>query len=363
MMLDKIEKILRETPGIKAKDIAKNIHAEKKEVNSFLYEHLDIFQIDEQYCWSLKLSELHIQLPSNTWIDCKSFEIALASVGSPLDSEKTSVIFVVPKACKLMLETIARLMALSNQLDYRGKQVTLDFNLNSSALTYLNRAGFFDQLRANITVLPERPKTSAAEVYKGNNENLVEFGAIDPISPDETLPKQLKQSFVSKSDPKYSNAAFTVISELFGNVRDHSESPIPGFVALQFYKRKTPHIQTVISDSGKGIVGTLRPILAEKYPDIAEEIKKSPIPYEKLLLKTVFTKGRISRSNDEGRGLGLKRSAEEASQFNATILVRQEHCEAKFIYRNGKLADFQFLSDLPRLLGTHICFDFPLDQG
>lgn len=362
-MRTKIEEILRETPRIKAKDIAKKLHAEKKEVNSFLYDHLDVFQVDKEYCWALKLPVLHVELPSKKWIDCKSFESALASVGSPLDSEETSIIFVVPKGCNLLLETIARLMALSNQLDYCGKQVTLDFTLSPSALTYLNRAGFFDQLRANVIVLPERPKTSAAEVYKGNSENLVEFGAIDPISPDETLPKQLKESFVSKSDPKYSNAAFTVISELFGNVRDHSESPIPGFVALQFYKGKAPHIQTVISDSGKGIVGTLRPILAEKYPEVEEEIRKSPFPFEKLLLNMVLTKGRISQSNDEGRGLGLKRSNDEASQFDATILVRQEHCEAKFIYKHGKLADLQFSDDMPTLLGTHICFDFPLDQG
>ena len=361
MMQKRIEIILRETPGIKAKDIAKKIHAEKKEVNSFLYDHPDVFQVDKEYCWSLKLPELHVELPSRKWIDCASFESALASAGSPLDSEETSIVFVVPG--NLLLEAIARLMALSNQLDYLGKQVTLDFTRCHSALTYLDRAGFFDQLRANVIVLPERPKTSAAEVYKGNSENLVEFGAIDPVSPDETLPKQLKESFVSKSDPKYSHAAFTVISELFGNVRDHSGSPILGFVALQFYKGKAPHIQTVISDSGKGIVGTLRPILTNKYPDIAKEIGKSPFPFERSLLERVFTKGQISRSTDEGRGLGLKRSTDEASQFDATIMVRQEHCEAKFVYKKGKLADLQFIDDMPRLLGTHICFDFPLDQG
>jgi len=362
-MQKKIEKILSDTPGIKAKDIAKKLHFDKKEVNSFLYEHLDVFQVDEQYCWSLKLSELLIELTSKSWIDCKSFESVLANSGSPLDSEATSIVFVVPEGCGLLLETTARLMALSNQLDHRGKQVTLDFTRSYSALKYLNRAGFFDQLRKDVVVLPGRPKTSAAEVYKGKSENLVEFGAIDPIFPDESLPKHLKESFVSKSDPKYSQAAFTVISELFGNVRDHSESPILGFVALQVYKGKAPHIQTVISDSGKGIVGTLRPILAEKYPDIAEEIGKSPFPYERSLLEKVFTKGRISQSTDEGRGLGLKRSTDQASQFDATILVRQEHCEAKFIYRKGRLSDLQFVDDMPRLLGTHICFDFPLDQG
>jgi hypothetical protein len=363
LMHEKIEKVLRETPGLKAKDVAKKLPADKKEVNSCLYAHPELFQVDDKFCWTLVQSGIRIEFASDCWVNCRLFETAIAQAGSPLGSNEKNIVFVIPAGCRLLLETIARFMALCNQLIYVGKKVTLDFTSSTSAFTYLDRAGFFDQLHKDVAVLPERPETSAAFIYRGNSDNLVEFGAIDPISPDETLPKHLKESFVTKSDPKYSHAAFTVISELFGNVRDHSESPIQGFVALQFYKGKTPHIQTVISDSGKGIVGTLRPILADKYPEIATEIGKSSFPYEKSLLKKVFTKGRISQSNDEGRGLGLKRSTDEASQFDATILVRQEHCEAKFIYKMGKLADFQFTEGMPQLLGTHICFDFPLDQG
>lgn len=361
-MREKIEKILRESLGIKAKDIAKKINASRHEVNSFLYDHKDRYQVDENYLWSLKSSELSIVFPP-IWTDCKAFEDALSKAGSPLDSEEASFRFIFPEGCGLLLETIARLMALSNQLDFYGKKVTLDFTDSLSTLTYLNRAGFFEHLSENVSVLPQRPITSTAIVYKGNSENLVEFGAIDPRKQDVELPKQLKASFVSKSAPKYSQAAFTVISELYSNVHDHSESPILGFVALQSYKGKIPHIQTVISDSGKGILGTLRPILAQKYPDIEKEISNSESPYEKLLLRKVFTKGRISQSEDDGRGLGLKRSSDEASQFDATVLVRQEQCEVKFVYKKGQLVSFEFQDGMPRIFGTHICFDFPLDQG
>ena len=256
-------------------------------------------------------------------------------------------------------------MALSNQLVHYGKHVAIDFTLSTSTFTYLDRLGFFDHLSKDVSVLPNRPETSAASVYKGNSENVVEMGAIDPVTPDESIPKQLKERFVSHAGSQYSQPAFTVLTELFGNVRDHSESPIPGFVALQFYKKhgKHPaHIQTVISDSGKGIIGTLEPILAKKYPELLKEITTSTSPPEKLLLKKVFTQGEISQSDDEGRGLGLKRSSDYASNFGATILVRQERCEAKFFYRNGNLYDFIFEEDMPRILGTHICFDFKLDH-
>jgi hypothetical protein len=99
----------------------------------------------------------------------------------------------------------------------------------------------------------------------------------------------LKQSFVSLvGKNEYSQPAFTVISELFGNVRDHSKSEILGFAALQLYKGKRPHIQTVVSDSGRGIIGTLRPILESKYPKLARKFPLSNPEADALLLKEVF---------------------------------------------------------------------------
>lgn len=364
-MKTRVENLLRESPGIRAKVIARKFQLEKAVVSTFLHAHPEYFQQDGNFCWYLKLPELRIVLPANCWVDCNLFEKTLATTGSPIDSDAQAITFVIPEGCSLLLEAIARLMALSNQLVHYGKHVAIDFTLSIPTFTYLDRLGFFDHLSEDVTVLPTRPATSAASVYKGNSENVVEMGAIDPVAPDESIPKQLKERFVLHAGSKYSQPAFTVLSELFGNVRDHSESPIPGFVALQFYKKhgKYPaHIQTVISDSGKGIIGTLGPILAKKYPELLKEITNSTSPPEELLLKKVFTQGEISQSDDEGRGLGLKRSSDYASNFGATILVRQERCEAKFFYSNGNLCDFEFEENMPRILGTHICFDFKLDH-
>ncbi|MBI4937871.1 MAG: ATP-binding protein [Nitrosomonadales bacterium] len=360
-MKNEIEKLLRESPSMKAKDIAKKLQLDKSTVNSFLHAHPEHFKQDENFCWSLNYSELRIVFPADCWVDCTLFERILSETGSPISSHANSIIFVISDGCALMLEAIARLMALSNQLAYYGKQVTIDFTHSTSTLTYLDRLGFFDHLIQQVNVLPNRPEISAATTYRGNSENLVEIGAIDPASPDESIPKQLKESFVSHAGNKYSIPAFTVLSELFGNVLDHSESPIPGFVALQFYKKhgKHPaHIQTVISDSGKGIIGTLEPVLAKKYPELFKEITESESPAEKMLLQKVFTQGEISQTGDKGRGLGLKRSFDEASKFCANIIVRQENCEARILYRNGKLKDFRYEEKMPRILGTHICFDF-----
>ena len=361
-MLKKIQKILLEFPKIKARAIAKKLTLDRSLVSVFLHTHLDHFEQDEEYCWSVKSSDLFIEFESDSWIDCKKFESTLSKGESPLKSSTNSIVFVIPSGCKLLLETIARLIALANQLADQGKKVTVDFSKHRSSFTYVNRIGFFDHLHEKIIVLPSRPEVSSAEVYKSNNNNLVELAPINPSNLDETIPERFKKVFVSHAGNEYEQTAFTVISESYGNVRDHSESPLPGFIGLQLYKNfSPPHIQTVISDSGKGILGTLNLVLEEKYPEIAEQMRALDINPDVYLMKKIFTEGQISQSYDEGRGLGLNSSANAASKFNATIGVRQENFEIRFFYRNGRLTNITHQDDLHAILGTHICFDFILD--
>lgn len=221
--------------------------------------------------------------------------------------------------------------------------------------------GFFDHLDERVSVLPSRPELSGAEIYKGNSNAVVEFGAICPKKPDETIPEQLKNSFVFYAGEKYSLAAFTIISELFGNVHDHSETPIPGLVALQMYKGKHPHLQTVVSDSGKGIIGTLVPVVEQIYPELAQTFDFTDPESRVLLVKKVFENGGITQTGEKARGLGLKRSQEYAIKYNANISVRQENFELKLFYRKGELRSSDHTLDMHTIRGTHVCFDFFLD--
>ncbi|WP_153305552.1 hypothetical protein [Desulfosediminicola ganghwensis] len=52
-MKKKIKNILNDTPGIKAKKIAKILDVERKRVNSILHQNKDVFKQDDQYCWYL----------------------------------------------------------------------------------------------------------------------------------------------------------------------------------------------------------------------------------------------------------------------------------------------------------------------
>ena len=367
-MKQKIEQVLSATPGLKGRQIANKLNLDKKDVNSYLSKQDGFFFKDENHCWFIVQNDLfEIQLDGETWIDGLGLDRSIGKVGSPLESECSSIHFIVSKGCNIFLEAEARLLAYSNQLIHIGKRVVIDFNDCNETLRWFDRNGFFEMLHEDVVVKPNRPIFSSAELFKGNSEAVYEFGEVNPDDLDEDIPQRLKHSFVSHAGEKYSQPAFTVLSELFGNVRDHSESPIPGYIALQRYKGfkgkngfagVNPHIQTIVSDSGRGITGTLKPVLEKRYPEIFKRLDFSDSKSDPLLVCEVFKKGRISQSSDEGRGLGLKRSGDVAASYDAVISVRESCFELKLTYKAGKLHKADYELDLPKLMGTHICFDF-----
>lgn len=360
-MIADVERFLRENPGSKAKDIAKHFGVGKGEINSLLYKNPDSFVHDPDHRWSVVMDKLTVVLKKEAWVDSASFEDVLAAVGSPLDSVCSGAEFVVPKGCKIMIDAAARILALCNQLVMVGKTVSIDFSACKATLTYFNRLGFFDHLAGAVDVIPERPSQSGAATYRGNNDGVVELASIDPRIPDESIPKRLKSSLVRCAGERYSQSAFTFISELFGNVGDHAKSAIPGFAALQHYP-KGGKIQTVISDSGIGIVGSLQPVLERRYPELFQQLDFSKSEAGPELVLHVIKQGRVSSSDDDGRGLGLKRSGEVAADFNATVTVRQKNFELTMVYSDGRFNRSHHRVDMPTILGTHICFDFLIDS-
>lgn len=360
MMLARIQAILEQKAGQKAKAIATQLQMDRSDINRVLHDHTDIFvQHPNDFTWSL--TELRVDLGNHCWHDAQSFENVLLAAGSPLDSKIPRVTFVVGDDCKILLEALARLLAISNQLAALGKLVSIDFNTSRSTLTYLNRIGFIDLLRDDIKILPKRPRVSAAATYEGNNDAVVELRGIDHVDPDNDIPSLLRNSFVSCAGDQYNVAAHTVITELFGNVTEHSGATSAGFAGLQYYAGgRRRHIQTVISDGGLGIVGTLMPILENRYPTVARKIANASIDPRVALLQEVFSEGGISQVDASGRGLGLKRSGQCAHKYNALISVRQDTFELK-VEHLGEKIQFSHRTDLSRIAGTHICFDFFLD--
>jgi len=355
-----IEKILTDMPGLKGREIAIKAGLERKQVNFFLHKHRDVFNQDEEYCWYLIKSNPIIFELEDDWVTEKSFEQSLLQTGCLLRNNSNFVEVKVPKGCKIMLIAAARLLALLNQLAAMDKDVTVDLSDCEDTKSFLNREAFFDHLDKRVNVKPVRPRVSAAKIFRGNSDTLVEFGGINPKADNNELVVQLTKRFVQQSSARYRVAAFTTFGELIGNVCEHSESPIHGFAALQKYGGTRKHIQTVVSDSGLGIAQTLRPSLKKYYPKLHKLYSEESVESDADLVEVAFRKGEISRFGS-GRGLGFKSSCEQAMKFNADLYVRQERFCLKFKYRGGQLSEVEKQIGISRILGSHLCFDFFVD--
>lgn len=294
------------------------------------------------------------------WVDEIAFESALLKSGELLNEQCARVIVVIPKGCKLLLIAEARLLSLLNQIVHDGKSATIDLSDCKDTLTFFNRIGFLDQLDRRVEVLPERPKFSTAKALRGQSISTLEFGLIDPSgeSVDQSLIDQLTARCVKLSKAKYMQGVVTILTEIGDNVCLHSESPLHGFMALQRYRPSgRGHIQIVISDSGIGISGSLRPTLAKYHPILH---KKFDNQADIELVSEVLLRGGIS-SDGSPYGLGFRSSKEIASKFHAVVSVRQENFSISMEFRESDYACVTRIENLIKIRGTQICFDFDID--
>lgn len=258
-----------------------------------------------------------------------------------------------------MVDAAVRILSLANQLNFTTRRVRLEFDEGETGtMGYLNRMGFFDNLAPEIEVLPARPSISGALVYGGTNSDLVEIARINPKGRDQDLPTRLSKavaaSLCKRPDaPLIEGAIWTVFAELIDNVFSHSSTVLDGYAAMQLYKRGHS-LRVVVSDSGLGIMHTLRPSLESQAPSLAQLSDTN-------LLVEVFRQG-ISRHGPD-RGCGLKGSAEKAMKFKAALDVRLPQSRTTLIPSDGayKPNVAYCYTDLALIWGTHISFEFKLD--
>lgn len=256
----------------------------------------------------------------------------------------------------MMIDVAVRFLSLINQLDHCTCRVVVQFDDGmDGVMGYLNRMGFFDHLASGITILPERPAYSGAEVFAGGNAGLVEIARINHRHRDLGLPTRLtaalKLACATRHDvDALSFAAWTVFCELIDNIFSHSQTPLDGYAALQVYPRGNV-LKVAVSDSGLGIMQTLRPALERESPAHARLS-------DMQLLAEVFRQG-LSR-HGEDRGCGLKGSAVKAMKYQADLDVRLPNLR---VLLGPSTAGYRLnlhdcYDNLPLLWGTHICFTF-----
>ncbi|PLX61609.1 MAG: hypothetical protein C0630_10645 [Sedimenticola selenatireducens] len=303
------------------------------------------------------ISDLETIAFPNKWVSGQVFEQALRSSTALLTSPDMSVRFEIPSNCKIMVAAGVKLLSLANQLKAIGKSVSMSFGVGSAALGYLNRIGFFDLLDARITVEPERPSYSGAQLYRGGNKGLVEFAPISPIHQDRELPSRLERALTAALPDTvdrnaFGPAAYTVLGELISNIYEHSETNLDGFAVLQVYPQGKKAM-VAVSDSGKGLIQTLRPAL------LMQDHALGSLDDASLLVEA-FRNG-LSR-HGEGRGNGLKQCATKAIRYNANLEVRLPNTYVRLVPSTDGYTPHTVYSqnDAPLLWGTHIAFEFAL---
>jgi len=297
----------------------------------------------------------HLRLPGG-WVNAKVLERALLTTGEPHADLYTSLRCTLPAGCKIMIDAGTRLLSLANQLAHSGKRVVLEFEEGlDGVMGYLDRLSFFDQLDPRIVVIPEPPAESAGSQRRGSNPDLVELRAITPGSRDRELPRELadavEDACYGRTDrTRLGQAAYTVLAELIDNIYEHSETQVDGCAALQVY-RGGGQVWVAVSDSGRGILETIRPTLKRR-----SLVRLS----DSELVVRMFNEG-LSRFGTE-RGCGLRRCAEHALKYRARLLLRLPTSGLELIPSHGGYKpDMAYIeTGLRRLHGTHIAFQFRL---
>jgi hypothetical protein len=304
------------------------------------------------------MTERIITFPEQ-WITADKFEQTLQQSSLSPFSDGAWVTFRFPLSCYVMVDAAVRLLSLANQLIAEGIPVTMIFeNEQNGTMSYLNRANFFTLLSEHVRVLPARPEPTYAKRYQGLNKNLVEFKSIGSKYSDHvaSTPRQLADALEAALEARpdrtsLSSAAYTIFAELITNVHDHSQTVLDGFAALQVYPQGK-RVQVVVSDSGIGLLETLRP---------------------KLLISTKkhFADAELIRAlfcddldwNKKGKGMGLPQCAHIALKCKGSVGIRLGRCgvSLKPSWHGYETNNIQYQQDLVLLKGTHICFSFPLD--
>lgn len=293
-----------------------------------------------------------------SWVDAGWFETALRDSCGPHDQNTHEVTFNFPVGCKIMVDGAIRLLSLANQLAATTRRVHMDFREgDSGTMGYLNRMGFFDYLAPVVEVLPSRPIYSGAKLHRGGNGLLVEIARINKDARDDDLPTRLSdvisRACGNRADVgELTGAAWTIFAELIDNIFAHSCTQLDGYAALQVYSGGN-RLSVAVSDSGLGIMETLRPTIGAEFPKLA---RLSDID----LLVEVFRQG-ISRHGAD-RGCGLKGCAAKAIKFDATLDVRLPNQRVFLKPARGRYEPNRAYcyEGLPLLWGTHIAFAFGL---
>jgi hypothetical protein len=303
--------------------------------------------------------QIELALPSRPSSD--DFEECL-KVAGVRTGRKGSFVFDLRPVTFAPIETLVSLLCLVNRLAEDGASVTLLWSQAHAPFAYAERMGFFDVLHEAVDVSPERPKrgSSTFHLHRDRNPLLLELTPLPLHRTDlgddalRRLTARLEENLSRRANAEVANRIWTCASETVGNIYEHSESPVPGLLAVQRYSsaERGDRLQLVIADAGLGLATTIRtgnPSGAGTKSDVD-------------IILAAFREG-LSSKLERGRGCGLTQCAQLAARYGGNLRVRTGGVWAKLVTKSKKGWTVGIYDDEAAFVaGTQLVFDFYLDR-
>jgi hypothetical protein len=279
----------------------------------------------------------------NNWVSSYDFEVLLSENKDKIFKGRKSITFSIPAKASLPLETIVRLLNVSNQFSSLGFKIKLKFlGKESNAMGYCDRMGLFELLQEKVIVEPKPPKKSRRSLFQNSNGSLVELEIVNANTLNKLLPQKLAETIVNHLDDidgvnkkQLVKIYRTIFSELTNNIYEHSKTNLDGFVGMQLYKKGLrPRAELIICDSGLGLLETIRPSLKlhnKKYKDYSDA----------ELVAEMLTVGISSKDPAVGGGNGIETCFRHASKMNSDLTIRLSEQQ----YRLFKVSEHENLID------------------
>jgi len=138
-LLKAVSELLDGSPGLKGRQIAKELGLDKSQVNSFLHKNQDTFVKNSNHEWCLIRAQ-HVEIDFGTgWIDEKAFESAIGKLAYQKDATKVtfksccdpleltdhaSVILRLPVSDEAVTETMSDLGIEAIKINHRCANIS-----------------------------------------------------------------------------------------------------------------------------------------------------------------------------------------------------------------------------------------------
>lgn len=161
---------------------------------------------------------------------------------------------------------------------------------DNSPVSYMERLDFFQHAGEDVIRNFEKNHdiSSLRKRHRNNlSDQLVEISRVEKTVFNHDIVSAVRKVLEAHNKSSLANQIVAIITELIGNIVDHSNSH--GYVAVQYYPQKK-RIEIALGDAGIGIVQSLQDLFPGKYSrDIVEEAFRDT----------------VSAKWDEDRGFGL----------------------------------------------------------